>query len=379
MKSLILWLLLSIIPVVSAQDGCPAPDVALFDSLKTQCKGLQVGQVCTVDPATEPLTDEGATAPALVRVSAGLTLALIGDAHLQPAEAMVEPVPVTNAGTAPVNLREGAGRSFAVAGVLAAGSTAEVDGQSDDGQWLHLSQGGWVFAELIRVEGSLELIPVMDGNSNSAQRGIAYTLTSAGDCGPSGVLFSTIGTAELTINDTLLTWTTSTAFVGIDEDGILTVSVHDGDVQATGDGFSESVQSGESLSITATGAERTETPEGKLADVPFDLMIAAEGSPEDVVYRYLDARTRSSSPDMQELSCGTWKPQALIQSQSFRAMNAELQHVSCAISDATADATTVTCEGMIRTTYNGQTREWPLSGFELIQEEGAWRICGEID
>lgn len=379
MKRLIYLLILTIMPVVSAQDACPVLDDALIESLKTQCRGLEVGQVCSGKSDLMALTDEGVNAPVLIKLSTGLTVALTGDAHLQPVVSTVEPLPVTNTGSSPVNLREGAGRDFAVAGVLAAGATAEADGQSDDGQWLHLAQGAWVFAELVTVDGSPDLLPVLDAASNPTRTERAFTLTSAGGCGSSGVLFSTIGKGEMMLNDTLLTWSTATAFIGMNADGIMTVNVYEGEVGVTGAGLSEIVQAGESLSITATGTERTRTPEGALADVPFALVVAAEGTPEDVVYRYLDARTRSSSSEMQELSCTSWKPQALIQSQSFRAMSAQLQDTSCVISAMTSDAATVICEGVIQTTYNGQIREWPLTGFELIPEAGAWRICGELD
>jgi len=99
--------------------------------------------------------------------------------------------------------------------------------------------------------------------------------------------------------------------------------------------------------------------------------------PQQVIFNYLSARTVSDAAQMQALSCARWDSQAMLQSQSFRAMRAELLDVACyAVSQTETDAA-VACDGVIQTDYNGVLREWQLPAYALTQEDGEWLVCGE--
>ncbi|GEM_PF-1791154 len=378
MKRLFCFFLLCVAPVAMAQEACPVFDEALVETLKTQCRSLAVGEGCTPNAETLLLRDESISAPALVKVSGGLTLAVMGDATLTPVESPIMLVSVTNANSFELNLRQGAGRDFALAGTLPAGAVVEADGKSADGQWFHLVQGAWVFAELVVVGGDLDTL-IVKGNDEASVPLSEFALVSSGGCNDSGVLFSVLGEAEITLNSVSIQANGATVFVGIsDQTSELEIIVTEGDVVVSLLDEPETLVAGESLIMTADGLERVEIAETRLESLPFALVIVDAGTPEDVVYRYLEARTRSSSADMQDLSCAAWDLQAMIQSQSFRAMNAELKNVNC-LANTTTDTAQVSCEGVIQTTYNGQNREWALRGFELTQEEGEWRICGELN
>jgi WD40 repeat protein len=70
--------------------------------------------------------------------------------------------------TAPgnVNLRTGAGTDFELAGTLAAGQTADVDGQAtgSDGQvWWRLGEGVWVRSDVVDEAGDCEVVAVVQG------------------------------------------------------------------------------------------------------------------------------------------------------------------------------------------------------------------------
>jgi hypothetical protein len=80
---------------------------------------------------------------------------------------------------------------------------------------------------------------------------------------------------------------------------------------------------------------------------------------------------------MQALSCAAWDAQALLQSQSFRAMRAELQNVGCSTTQQAGNSATVFCSGTIQTEYNGELRQWELGAYTMRLEGGAWRMCGE--
>lgn len=363
---------------VQGQTACPALDEAQLQAWASQCSGLAVGQVCRPEAEPVALPEDGVEAPALVRLSAGLTLALLGDARLQSVESPTPEVTVINPNNYEVNLRQGAGRNFALVGTLAANASVQANAQNADGTWLRLSDGAWVFAELVSVEGDLSALPVLEDSANASPTLASYQLiSSASACAESGILFSTRGEAQLTLNEIALTWNASSAFVQALPEGGLRISVNQGEVTATLAGEAQVILAGQEASLSAEGVERSDSAD--LTSLPFALLTVAEGTPADVVYRYLEARTRSSAADMQALSCSAWDSQAVIQSQSFRAMNAELKEVNCSASSADETRASVTCEGFIQTTYNGQTREWKLGGFELVREEDEWRICGEAD
>lgn len=104
---------------------------------------------------------------------------------------------------------------------------------------------------------------------------------------------------------------------------------------------------------------------------------AEESNPVPVVESYLKARVESNADELQRLSCGEWEAQAAIQADSFRSMDATIEGLSCKADGEDGDFTLVTCEGKIVTTYNGETREWPLGTYRLKQEDDEWKMCGE--
>jgi len=106
-------------------------------------------------------------------------------------------------------------------------------------------------------------------------------------------------------------------------------------------------------------------------------VFGAGQTPEQIMYSYLSARLVADASQMQSLSCATWDSQALLQSQSFRAMRAELLNVACYTVSQTGSNAVVQCDGVIQTEYNGELRQWELGAYAMTQESGAWRLCGE--
>lgn len=104
----------------------------------------------------------------------------------------------------------------------------------------------------------------------------------------------------------------------------------------------------------------------------------SQTSAADSIMAYLQARVQSDVDKMIGLSCPEWEAQARIEASTFKALNAQLDGVSC--SDVSADGATtlVSCTGKIVTTYNGETTEWPPSNglFKTVLDDGEWRMCG---
>jgi hypothetical protein len=109
------------------------------------------------------------------------------------------------------------------------------------------------------------------------------------------------------------------------------------------------------------------------------LLLAACGQsdPSAAMMAYLQARVEADATKMQNLACAEWESQAAIQAQSFRAMNAQLQDVTCATGAQDGDFTLVSCDGRIITSYEGENREWELGTYRMKQEDGEWKMCGE--
>jgi hypothetical protein len=109
------------------------------------------------------------------------------------------------------------------------------------------------------------------------------------------------------------------------------------------------------------------------------LLLAgcAQSSPETAVTAYFEALIAGEEAKLTELSCASWEAQAATQADSFRAMNPTLRDMSCTAGQAGDGFTPVMCQGAIVTDYNGETREWPLETYRVVQEDGAWRFCGQ--
>jgi hypothetical protein len=102
-------------------------------------------------------------------------------------------------------------------------------------------------------------------------------------------------------------------------------------------------------------------------------------SPDKTIRQYLEARITSDADKLRNLSCAALESQAILEANSFRGRNAELQGVSCKEAGNDGDYVIVACEGKIVATYQGEKNEVPLGKYRTIQEDGEWKMCGEVD
>lgn len=109
------------------------------------------------------------------------------------------------------------------------------------------------------------------------------------------------------------------------------------------------------------------------------LSGCASDDPTTTVQAYLEARVEADAVQMQQLACADFEDQARLQAESFRALNAELQDVSCETVSQTDSEATVRCDGQIVTSYDGENREFPLKMYSLVQSRAGWLMCGESD
>ncbi len=109
------------------------------------------------------------------------------------------------------------------------------------------------------------------------------------------------------------------------------------------------------------------------------LLVACSGGgtgtdAAKVVEQYLTAKIAGDRDAMAPLICAALEPTLDLETSSFSAVKAQLEGMNCTFDEA---ASTVTCAGEIKAEYGLETRSFPLSTYTVVQEDGAWRWCGE--
>jgi hypothetical protein len=96
------------------------------------------------------------------------------------------------------------------------------------------------------------------------------------------------------------------------------------------------------------------------------------------VQTYLQALVAKDATKLANQSCKTWESEATLEMDSFQAVTATLEGVSCQETGKDGSATLVNCKGNIVATYNGEKQNLDLSPrtYKVVQEGGEWRVCG---
>jgi len=114
-----------------------------------------------------------------------------------------------------------------------------------------------------------------------------------------------------------------------------------------------------------------------------NILLTACGSsntdaPAKAVETYLTTLVAKDDQRLPTLVCGTWEEDAMIELDSFQAVTARLQDVSCKQTGTDGKTTLVNCTGKIITSYNNEDQELDLSTrtYQVTQENGDWLVCG---
>jgi len=96
------------------------------------------------------------------------------------------------------------------------------------------------------------------------------------------------------------------------------------------------------------------------------------------VENYLNALVNKESDRIPSLVCGDWESVAMIEVDSFQAVTARLEDVTCSQTGIEGDTTLVHCTGSIATTYNNEDTHIDLSvrTYEVVEQSGDWLVCG---
>ena len=93
---------------------------------------------------------------------------------------------------------------------------------------------------------------------------------------------------------------------------------------------------------------------------------------------YLTALVGKDSDTISALSCADWEMQAILELDSFQAVETRLEGLACTSVLEDDGTSSVTCTGKIYATYNGEDQEFDLSlrTYAVIKEGGEYLVCG---
>jgi len=115
-----------------------------------------------------------------------------------------------------------------------------------------------------------------------------------------------------------------------------------------------------------------------LAAVILAACASNTDAPVKAVENYLNALVNKEADVLSTLVCGDWEEDALIELDSFQAVSARLEDVSCSQTGTDGDTALVLCTGNIVATYNDEDQQLDLSTrtYQVVQQSGDWLVCG---
>jgi len=102
-------------------------------------------------------------------------------------------------------------------------------------------------------------------------------------------------------------------------------------------------------------------------------------APAKAIEKYLEARISKDSEAFQGTYCGDFEFDALTEFDSFGAVEATLEDMTCEVSNVSDASASVTCTGSTTVVYDGEDNNTiDLARFSYIatQEDGEWKMCG---
>ena len=115
-----------------------------------------------------------------------------------------------------------------------------------------------------------------------------------------------------------------------------------------------------------------------LAAIILAACASNSDAPVKAVENYLNALVNKEADKLPTLVCGDWEEDALIELDSFQAVTARLDNLSCSQTGTDGDTALVLCTGDIVATYNNEDQKLDLSTrtYQVVQQSGDWLVCG---
>jgi len=100
--------------------------------------------------------------------------------------------------------------------------------------------------------------------------------------------------------------------------------------------------------------------------------------PAKIVEAYLTALVNKDGATLSSLSCADWESNALMELDSLQAVDVKLTDLACKITNTDNSNITVTCDGFLVATYNGEDQIIDLSARNYLVQEtsNGYLVCG---
>lgn len=290
--------------VTHAQDAntCENLLVQAIQSVQDICSNLEPGNACTPSGDTIALDDMDTLETSVLNLEANqwdsalikiatsgqpIAMALFGGAQVtysapETAVPTEQPLTVSNKSGYNVNLRQGPGKDFELAGFFGWDKTSTVDGRSADNDWLRLQTDdgfAWIASDLVSLQGDINNLPVLSGDASPMQQFTLRTPDESADCGAgaAGLLVSRTGSDNvgLQVNGTNLTFDTATLLLQAKPNANLEIYVIEGETAVDADGEHITAQEGETAEIALGGINGLQAAAAPLVkpSYPFTTMI----------------------------------------------------------------------------------------------------------
>ena len=108
------------------------------------------------------------------------------------------------------------------------------------------------------------------------------------------------------------------------------------------------------------------------------LLIACQdagaGDPAQVVEDYLQAKVDGDEASLAALLCSDMEAVLAREVSTFASVSGvELEGVTCSV----VEEGRVSCDGAIVALYGTEETRFPLTSYRVVEEDGAWKWCGE--
>lgn len=220
-----------------------------------------VGSLSTTDADAESSLGIAIANAQMNLTEGAVQLVLFGDATMiNLVEAMDGPLATltaTNIAGYPVNLRDGAGTTFNVAGTMDEDAELTIDGRNEGADWFRVQTDdgiAWVYTSLVSVDGDVRELTVLDSPYTAPMQN--FTLSAPIDetscnVATSGLLMQYTGdsTAQIGVNGVDIKFTDATLLLQATPSETLNIQVIDGEAIVTSNATERTASIGELVTV----------------------------------------------------------------------------------------------------------------------------------
>ena len=110
------------------------------------------------------------------------------------------------------------------------------------------------------------------------------------------------------------------------------------------------------------------------------LASCSSGKSEAVtaIETYIQALGDKDVDQISTVSCAEWEPNALLEIDSFTAVDSKIENLACEETSQDGQDVLVNCTGVIALDYDGEAQEIDLSNRTYVARQvgGEWLMCG---